>query len=69
MHGLLGQPRSRGWQKLCKILYAHHNWKTFTSTYKTNQAMELNKNVLEDNHVHELRTVQLQREESDQKEE
>jgi len=33
------------------------------------QAMELNKNALEANHAHELRAVQLQREELDQKEE
>ena len=32
------------------------------------QAMELNKNALEDNHAHELRAVQLQRKELDQKE-
>ena len=32
------------------------------------QAMELIKNALEDNHAHELRAVQLQREELDQKE-
>lgn len=31
--------------------------------------MELNKNALEDNHTHELRAVQLQQEELDQKEE
>lgn len=31
--------------------------------------MELNKNALEDNHTHELRAVQLQQKELDQKEE